>query len=183
MNRTRNGTAAALALGSRIEANNVLKSFQHAKIAETLMKELTEQVNAGTINSKDVQDAQKCMNIDSKVDSVIIENKDNCKNSVAILIQAGLHKRIKVLEAKKTIMFLEIKLFSLEEKKVHSYCVVNTFMPKIISFKDIFVIEQGQICLNSPKYGGKSMRYFIAYKRVVKYILDVQPFTYSFQQE
>lgn len=81
------------------------------------------------------------MNVDSKVDCVIVKNKDNCRGSAAVSVWAGLHKRIKVLEAKKATVTLEAKLCSLEEDKVHDYCVANVTMLEITSLKDILVIE------------------------------------------
>ena len=114
---TRNKTAAALATDSTMAANNVLEVSQCTEIAETPDKGATEQTNTRASHFKDVQDAQKCMDIDSKVNAIVIDHEDNCRVLIAILVWNKLNERIKVLEAKKAQVTLEAKLCSLEEEQ------------------------------------------------------------------
>lgn len=126
---------------------------------------------------------QKRIDVDSKVDNMIVENKDNYKSFTAVSVQMSLHKCIKELKVKKATVILKVKFYSLEQEKMQDYLVVNALMLEIISLKNIFTIEWGQIYPNLLKYNSKSMYYFKAYKRAVKYILDVQLFIYDTQQE
>ena len=89
---TRNRAAAALATGSMMATNNVLEVSQHTEVAETPDEGATEQANAGASHSKDVQDAQKRMDIDSKVDGVVVDYEDNCRASIAALMQNKLNE-------------------------------------------------------------------------------------------
>ncbi|MCJ1268486.1 hypothetical protein MMC22_008374 [Lobaria immixta] len=157
---TRNGAAAALATDSIMAANNVPEVSQHAKVAETLNEEATEQTDVGASHSKNVQNTQKCIDIDSKVDAIIVDYENNCKALVAALVQNKLNERIKVLEAKKAQVTFEAKLCSLKQESVQGYLKANIFMG------------------DPPKYNGKSMRHYKVYKYAVEYMFGERLFTY-----
>ena len=180
---TKNGAAAALATGLMMAANNVLGVSQHAKVAETLNKKATEQANAEASHFKDVQDTQERMDIDNKIDTIIVDHENDCRASIAASVRDKLNKCIKVLEAKKAQVTLEVKLCSLEQERVQGYLEVNTSMGSVTSLKDILAIERDWVCPDPPKYGGKSMRHYKAYKRAVEYTLREHPFTYRMNKE
>ena len=117
MTRTiKNGAAVALATSSTMAADNVPEVSQHAEIAETPNEGAMEQTNAKASHFKDVQDAQERINIDSKVNAIVVNYKDNCRASIAALMQNKLNEHIKVLEAEKTQITLEAKLYSLKQE-------------------------------------------------------------------
>ena len=58
------------------------------------------------------------MDIDSKVDAIVVDYKDNHRALVAALVWDKLNKRIKVLEAEKAQVILEAKLCSFEQERV-----------------------------------------------------------------
>ena len=180
---TRNRAAAALATGSTIAANDVSEVSQHIKVAETPNVGATKQANVEASHSKDVQNAQECIDIDSKVDTIVVDHEDNCRALVAALMQDKLNERIKVLEAKKAQVTLEAKLCSLELERAQGYLKANASIGSVTSLKNILVIEHGRVCPDSPKYNGKSIRHYKAYKRTVKYMLGECPFTYCMNKE
>ena len=180
---TRNGAAVALATGLIMATNNVPEVSQCTEVAETPDKRATEQANAGASHSKDIQDAQECINIDSKVDAIVVNHEDNHRALVVTLVWEKLNECIKMLEAKKAQITLEAKLCSLKQKWAQEYLEVNASMGGVISLKDIFAIEHVQVCLDSPKYSGKSMRHYKAYKRIVEYTFEEHPFMYCMNKE
>ena len=180
---TRNEAAAALATGSTMAANNVPEVFQRVKVAETPNEGATKQANAGASHSKDVQDAQKRMNIDSEVDAIVIDHKDNCRALIAALVRDKLNECIKVLEAEKAQVTLEAKLCSLEQEWAQEYLETNASIGGVTSLKDIFAIEHDQVCPNPLKYSGKSMRHYKTYKRAIEYTVGEYPFTYRTNKE
>ena len=174
---TKNRTAAALATGSTMTANNVPEVSQRAKVAETPNKGAIKQTNAKVSHSKYIQNAPERINIDSKVDAIIVDYEDNHRASVATLVRDKLNKRIKVLEAEKVQITLEVKLHSLEQERAQEYLKANVSMSNVTSFKDILAIEHGRVSLDPPKYSGKSMRHHKAYKRTIEYTLREHSFT------
>lgn len=111
---TRNGANAALATDLTMVADNMLEISQHTKVTETPDKKAIEQTNAEASYSKDVQNAQKRIDIDSKVDAIVVDHEDNCRALVATLVWNKLHECIKIFEAKKAQITFEAKLRSLE---------------------------------------------------------------------
>ena len=77
----------------------------------------------------------------------------------------------------------EAKLCSFKQEQVQGYFEANAFMNDMTSLKDIFAIEHGQVCLDPPKYDGKSMRHYKAYKRTIEYTLREHPFMYCTNKE
>ena len=161
---TRNGAAAALVTGLTMAADNVSEVFQRTKVAKTPNERVTEQANAGASHSKDVQDAQKHIDIDSKVDAIVVDHEDNCRALVAALVWNKLNECIKMLEAKKAQVTLEAKLCNFEQEQAQGYLKANASMGDVIILKDILAIERGQVCLDLSKYGGKSTRHYKIYK-------------------
>ena len=97
-------------------ANDMSKVFQHTEVAETPNKRATEQANAGASYFKDVQDAQKYIDIDSKVNAIVVDHENNFKALVTALVQNKLNECIKVLEAEKAQVTLKAELCSLEQE-------------------------------------------------------------------
>ena len=91
----------ALAIGLTIVDNDVPEVSQRTKVAETSNKKATKQANTEASHSKDVQDAQERMNIDSKVDAIVVDYENDRRALIVALVQDKLNERIKVLEAKK----------------------------------------------------------------------------------
>lgn len=56
-------------------------------------------------------------------------------------------------------------------------------MSGMTSLKDIFAIERGRVCPDPPKYDGKSMRHYKAYKRTIEYTFGKHLFTYRMNKE
>ena len=111
---TRNGATAALATNLIMVADNMLEISQRTKVTETPDKKATEQTNVGASHSKDVQNAQEHIDIDSKVDAIVVDYEDNCRALIATLMWDKLHECIKIFEAKKAQVTFEAKLRSLE---------------------------------------------------------------------
>ena len=118
------------------------------------------------------------MDIDSKLDAIVVDYEDNCRALVAASVRDKLNERIKVLEAKKTQITFEAKLCSLEQERAQEYLEANASMGSVTSLKNILAIEYSQVCPDPSKYNGKSMRHYKAYKRAVEYTLGERPFTY-----
>ena len=180
---TRNGAAAALATGSIMAANNVPEVSQRAEVVETSDKRATEQANTKAFHSKDVQDAQERMDINSKVDAIVVNHENNRRASVAALVEDKLNERIKVLEAKKAQVTFEAKLCSLKQEQARGYLKVNASMGNMTSLKDILAIKHGRVCPDPPKYSSKSIRHYKAYKRAVEYTLGECLFMYCTNKE
>lgn len=58
------------------------------------------------------------MDIDSKIDAIVVNHEDDCRALVAALVRNKLNERIKMLEAKKVQVTLEAKLCSLKQKQM-----------------------------------------------------------------
>ena len=56
------------------------------------------------------------MDIDSKVDAIVVDHEDNCRALIVILVWNKLNERIKVLRAKKVQVILEAKLCNFEQE-------------------------------------------------------------------
>ena len=123
------------------------------------------------------------MDIDSKVDTIVVDHKDNHRAWVAASVQSKLNECIKVLEAKKAQVTLEAKLCSLEQEQMHGYLEVNVSIGSVTSLKDILAIGHGQVCLDSLKYSDKSMKYYKSYKHSIKYMLEERQFMYCTNKE
>lgn len=98
---TRNRTVAAFVISSTMEANNMSELFHHVKFAKTSTKKPTKQTNVKVSDFKNVQNAQKHIKIDNKVNGVIVKSKNNSGAFIVILVWDRLNKYIKVLNAKK----------------------------------------------------------------------------------
>ena len=118
------------------------------------------------------------MNIDSKVDAIVVDHEDNCKALIAASVQDKLNKRIKVLEAKKAQVTLKAKFYSLKQERAQRYLEANASMDGVTSLKDILAIERGRICPDFSKYSGKSMRHYKAYKCAIEYTFGEHLFMY-----
>lgn len=83
---TKNRTTATLATGSTIEANNVPKLFQCIKVVKNFVKKPIEQTNTRVPDFKNIQDVEKQMKINNKMNSVIVDSKNNCRAFISVSV-------------------------------------------------------------------------------------------------